>query len=74
MRLKVQIKEVLTMPIYAYTCKQCGEKFDKFRGINDDDDTLHCPVCDAPGPRRDLSMFSSRSGSKSGSGTGFRPT
>ena len=33
------------MPIYAYRCRECGEKFESFRAINDSDGEVICPKC-----------------------------
>ena len=30
-------REGKAMPIYEYQCHMCGERFESFRGINDDD-------------------------------------
>ncbi len=43
------------MPIYAYRCRECGEKFESFRGIHDSDNEVTCPKCGAKKPTRVLS-------------------
>ena len=43
------------MPIYEYECCMCGERFEAFRGINDDDGEVECPVCGEKNPRRVIS-------------------
>ena len=43
------------MPIYEYQCLMCGERFEAFRGIKDDDREVECPVCGEKKPRRIIS-------------------
>jgi putative FmdB family regulatory protein len=43
------------MPIYEYNCKKCGEKFEMFRGLFENDDKVACPVCAEKGPGRIMS-------------------
>ncbi len=45
------------MPIYVYRCKECGEKFESFRGIYDSDEGVKCPKCGAKKPQRLLSSI-----------------
>jgi putative FmdB family regulatory protein len=40
------------MPIYAYYCRDCGEEFEEFRGIHDNDEAVACPACGKKGPKR----------------------
>jgi putative FmdB family regulatory protein len=40
------------MPIYAYCCRACGEKFEQFRGIYDSDKEVACPGCGKKDPKR----------------------
>ena len=49
------------MPIYTYRCKQCGEKFESFRGIYDSDEGVACPKCGAKKPQRVLAAVYGRS-------------
>lgn len=42
------------MPIYAYRCRNCGEKFESLRGMNDSDTEVACPRCGAKHPLRVL--------------------
>ncbi len=49
------------MPIYEYECPACGARFELRLGINDSDNEKKCPKCEAPGPRRILSVFSTGS-------------
>jgi putative FmdB family regulatory protein len=45
------------MPIYAYKCRQCGEKFESVRGMHESDDEVTCPKCGTKKPKRILSSF-----------------
>jgi putative FmdB family regulatory protein len=45
------------MPIYEYECKKCGEKFEKIRSVNSDDNELTCPKCGTEKPSRIFSVF-----------------
>jgi putative FmdB family regulatory protein len=40
------------MPIYAYCCRDCGEKFEQVRGIYDSDKDVACPGCGQKEPKR----------------------
>lgn len=51
------------MPIYEYECRNCGEKFEMLRDINDSDGTVKCPRCEAKSARRLLSVFATVSSS-----------
>ena len=53
------------MPIYAYRCRECGEKFESFRAINSSDDEVACPKCDAKKPARLLASVFSQSANTS---------
>ena len=54
------------MPIYEYQCLMCGEKFEVFRGINDDDGKVECPVCGEKKPRRIVSRVGGKDGNDKG--------
>ena len=45
------------MPIYEYECQSCGEKFEMFRSISDDDSEIKCPKCGKKNSRRIFSRF-----------------
>jgi putative FmdB family regulatory protein len=49
------------MPIYAYKCKQCEEKFESVRSMHENDDEVTCPKCGTKKPQRILSSFFSGS-------------
>ena len=48
-------EEERTMPIYEYECRKCGEEFESFRGLFENDKKVACPVCGEKGPRRIMS-------------------
>ena len=33
------------MSIYEYECQICGEEFESFKGLNDNDKRVTCPMC-----------------------------
>ncbi len=49
------------MPIYEYTCRNCGEDFDALRSIKDDDREVECPYCHEKEAERRISLSSSAS-------------
>ena len=51
------------MPIYEYECSRCGESFEAFRMINDNDGEVVCPVYGEQKPRRVVSRVFGTSGS-----------
>ncbi len=51
------------MPIYEYRCRECGERFELRRSINDSDSEIKCPKCQAKHPERLVSLFASSSSS-----------
>ncbi|MBN1593633.1 MAG: zinc ribbon domain-containing protein [Candidatus Coatesbacteria bacterium] len=54
------------MPIYEYECQECKVRFEVLQGINEGNEGVSCPKCDAKAPKRLMSMFGS-SGSSSSS-------
>jgi putative FmdB family regulatory protein len=40
------------MPVYEYKCAHCGEKFEAVRAMSAADDTVNCPKCGTPKPKR----------------------
>jgi putative FmdB family regulatory protein len=60
------------MPLYEYTCDNCGEQFEELRNISDQDE-VRCPTCEKPA-RKLLSAFavggSSSKSTASSCGTG----
>ena len=45
------------MPIYEYTCPDCGVKFETLRSMSQADAPIDCPRCESQNPRRGLSLF-----------------
>ena len=43
------------MPLYEYVCEKCQAKFELLRSFSRCDESVDCPVCQAPGARRKLS-------------------
>jgi putative FmdB family regulatory protein len=60
------------MPIYAYRCRKCREKFEQFRSMSSTDDEVACPKCGVKKPDRLISAVFSKGSSESGGY--FRPT
>ena len=54
------------MPIYEYTCKDCGKSFDKLvRTVNHDNCArIACPTCGSKNAVRALSVFAAQGSSK----------
>lgn len=56
------------MPMYEYTCRSCGERFELLRAADERDQTSRCPHCGAEAEHpRAASLFAgvSKSGSDS---------
>ncbi len=49
------------MPIYEYTCVQCGREFEKL--IFRTSDTVACPTCEGHDVKKKFSVFGMKSGS-----------
>lgn len=45
------------MPIYEYSCHNCGEKFEKLVSINADETELTCPKCGGTQVKKLPSIF-----------------
>lgn len=45
------------MPVYEYTCKDCGHRFDMMRSMKDSDAVAICKHCKSENTRRLLSVF-----------------
>ncbi len=43
------------MPIYEYTCENCGDEFECI--VYRTDEPVSCPKCGKPGPRKKMSSF-----------------
>ena len=48
------------MPIYEYTCLDCGSHFEALRRISDADSVIKCKECDSTRTRRQISACFSR--------------
>jgi len=59
------------MPIYEYTCTECGKRFDTLRAMSEADAPISCPDCGSGETKRALSLFAvhGKSGVFSGSGS-----
>jgi putative FmdB family regulatory protein len=53
------------MPIYEYTCQDCGGSFETIRPMKDADAELTCIHCESKNVKRILSLFNAASGGKS---------
>ncbi len=60
------------MPIYEYTCPQCGRPFEKRVGFAEADERQECPNCGNPHASRGLSLIGGVRGTGSGSSSGAR--
>lgn len=45
------------MPMYEYRCRECGEKYEQLRRMQDADIDLECPECGATNIERLVSGF-----------------
>ncbi len=59
------------MPIYEYTCPQCGKRFEKRVSFNEADERQPCPNCGNRHARRQISLIGGVKGSGM-SGSGLR--
>ena len=58
------------MPLYEYTCSDCGHRFEVLQRIGENADGLECPECGAERVEKEFSTFAS---SSSGSSTSAAP-
>ena len=59
------------MPIYEYECKECGKRFESYRGISDSDSNVQCPKCGSQNPKRFISNFFGKNSTGQSCGTTF---
>ena len=52
------------MPLYEYSCQDCGSKFDALRSIKEADSAIECKHCHSHETHRKLSTFFAHSGGK----------
>lgn len=45
------------MPIYEYTCRQCGESFEKMVRFSEADLLPACPKCESKDTSKKISIF-----------------
>lgn len=57
------------MPIYEYTCKDCGARFDALRSMKDADAPIICKECESLNTSRRLSTFFAQSGGRAVAGS-----
>lgn len=53
------------MPIYEYTCQDCGARFEAMRMMKDADLPIHCKSCLGTNTRRAISRFNATSSGRS---------
>lgn len=53
------------MPLYEYTCKDCGERFEVLQRVGEGAESVLCPECGGHEVAKELSTFAA---SVSGSG------
>jgi putative FmdB family regulatory protein len=61
--ISLYVYKEMFMPLYTYTCNDCGERFE-FLKIRSDE-IPECPKCKSKDLKRNIDLFSSGSGSKS---------
>jgi putative FmdB family regulatory protein len=54
------------MPIYEFTCEECGRTFDELVAMASASAAVPCPSCKSKRTKRNVSTFASRSASKPG--------
>lgn len=52
------------MPLYEYTCRECGTHFDALRTMREADAPIACKHCQSLQTSRQLSVFFSSGGSQ----------
>ncbi len=60
------------MPLYEYSCRDCGHAFEVLQSMGERGDDLPCPVCGAVGANRQLSTFAGHT-SNAGSAVASAP-
>ena len=50
------------MPIYEYSCPQCGEDFEKLIRSMSTADQVSCPSCSSNNVKRRMSLIASKGG------------
>ena len=62
------------MPIYEYTCPQCGETFEKLVRSFSDSTQAECPSCGSAHCRKSMSVFASSVSGRDTGGANCGPT
>jgi putative FmdB family regulatory protein len=65
------------MPLYEYTCQECGHRFEVLQRIGEGPEGVECPQCESENIEKEFSTFASTSdsggmsfGSSGGGGCG----
>lgn len=61
------------MPLYEYSCRDCGHEFEVLQRMGERGDELRCPACGAVGAERRLSTFAGRASSPGAAAAGPAP-
>jgi putative FmdB family regulatory protein len=56
------------MPIYEYSCQDCGKQFEKFLRSSTNQDAVECPYCHSTNVQKGFSTFGMGGFSTRGSG------
>ena len=62
------------MPLYEYTCSNCGENFDKIVRFSEADQMPDCPACGEKETRKKISAGALIGGSSRSSSSASRPS
>ncbi len=62
------------MPIYEYSCDDCGSKFERLVRRSVEADAVRCPSCGQDHIRTEYSTFAARTAGASSPGTANEPT
>ena len=59
------------MPLYEYSCRECGHRFEVLQRMGEGGERLTCPRCATPAPERRMSTFAGITGGASSRGESF---
>jgi len=62
------------VPIFEYTCKDCGAEFDDLDSVDNRDKPHKCPACGSMKSERRMSVFCASSGDSGGGGGKICPS